>query len=94
MRTSLSLPLEVEVGGRAYVVNESDAELVVYPTLCPHQLGPLGDVAIVDGAVTCPWHGYAFDVRTGDCLTGQTCRFSEVPEIDEQDGRVRLRARH
>ena len=90
----LSLPLDVAVAGRQFILNQMAGELVVYPALCPHQLGPLTGAEIIDGTVSCPWHGYAFDVRTGDCVTGQTCRFAEVPEIDEQEGRVRLRARH
>ena len=94
VRAELSLPHSVDVAGRSYVLNETDGALVVYPALCPHQLGPLTEVEIIDGTVTCPWHGYGFDVRTGDCTTGQTCRFSEVPVIEEQDGRVLLRARH
>ena len=94
LRSELTLPRSVELAGRSFLLNESGGELVVYPALCPHQLGPLTDAPIVNGAVTCPWHGYAFDVRTGDCLTGQTCRFAELPEIEEQDGRVLLRARH
>lgn len=94
VRGALSLPLEVEVAGRPFVLNELAGELVVYPALCPHQLGPLNAVQIVDGTVSCPWHGYAFDVRSGECVTGQTCRFSEVPEILENDSGVRLRARH
>ena len=24
-----------------------------------------------DGVMTCPWHGYRFDARTGACLSGQ-----------------------
>ena len=93
-RAALSFPHALELAGRSYLLNESEGELVVYPALCPHQLGPLNDSPIVDGKVTCPWHGYAFDVRTGDCVTGQTCRFAELPEIEEADGRVLLRARH
>jgi nitrite reductase/ring-hydroxylating ferredoxin subunit len=38
---------------------------------CPHLGGPLDEAPIEDGSVTCPWHGYRFDVRTGRCLTGQ-----------------------
>ena len=93
-RGDLSLPQEVQVGGRTFVLNELDDELVVYPALCPHQLGPLTDAPMIDGTVSCPWHGYGFDVRTGECVTGQTCRFAEVPEIEEEAGRVLLRARH
>ena len=94
MRVGLSFPASVEVAGRSFVLNELAAELVVYPALCPHQLGPLADAAIDDGTVTCPWHGYAFDVRSGECVTGHSCRFADLPEIIETDGRVRLRARH
>ncbi len=33
--------------------------------VCPHQNGPLGEGKIIDGCITCPWHGYQFDVQTG-----------------------------
>jgi nitrite reductase/ring-hydroxylating ferredoxin subunit len=74
------------------VVNESAGKLVAYPALCPHQLGPLGEAELEAGVVTCPWHGYAFDVRTGECRTGQSCTLSDLPDIAEVDGRVRLNA--
>ena len=34
--------------------------------LCPHRQGPLGQGWIENGAVVCPWHAWAFDVRTGE----------------------------
>jgi len=33
--------------------------------LCPHQGGPLGKGRIAGCIVTCPWHGFQFDVTTG-----------------------------
>lgn len=93
-RAALELPLVTEVAGRSFVVNELDGELVVYPEVCPHQLGPLAGASISDGTVTCPWHGYRFDVRSGDCLTGQTCRLAERPSIRFRDGDVVLVPRH
>jgi nitrite reductase/ring-hydroxylating ferredoxin subunit len=33
--------------------------------LCPHQGGPLGKGLLKDHFVTCPWHGWQFDVCTG-----------------------------
>ncbi|HCT44629.1 MAG: (2Fe-2S)-binding protein [Phycisphaerae bacterium] len=33
--------------------------------VCPHQGGPLGEGKIVDGCVTCPWHGYQFKPDDG-----------------------------
>jgi nitrite reductase/ring-hydroxylating ferredoxin subunit len=28
--------------------------------VCAHQGGPLGEGRIIDGCVTCPWHGYQY----------------------------------
>lgn len=33
--------------------------------VCPHQGGPLGRGELGGCIVTCPWHGWQFDVRTG-----------------------------
>ena len=33
--------------------------------VCQHQNGPLGEGRIIDGLVTCPWHGYQYDPATG-----------------------------
>ena len=44
-------------------------EVVAFTNVCPHQGGPLvlGDIEDIGGQlyVTCPWHGFRFDVRTG-----------------------------
>jgi len=33
--------------------------------VCSHQNGPLGEGCILDGLITCPWHGFQFDPETG-----------------------------
>ncbi len=33
--------------------------------LCAHQNGPLGEGRIIDGCVTCPWHGYQYRLEDG-----------------------------
>ena len=35
---------------------------------CPHQGASLGEGTYHECRVICPWHGWVFDVRTGDCL--------------------------
>ncbi len=90
-REALRLPLTLTAAGRAWIVNEVDDDLVVYPALCPHQLGPLEGQALERGIVTCPWHGYRFDVRSGACVSGQSCRFTQQPTLREADGQVKLR---
>ncbi|MCH8247678.1 MAG: Rieske 2Fe-2S domain-containing protein, partial [Bacteroidetes bacterium] len=33
--------------------------------VCQHQNGPLGEGRIIDGYITCPWHGYQYCPLTG-----------------------------
>jgi nitrite reductase/ring-hydroxylating ferredoxin subunit len=93
-RALLELPLRVEIGGRTFVLAEVAGELATYPALCPHQLGPLADAPVVDGVVTCPWHGYRFNVKTGDCTSGQSCRLGQLPQITLSNANVTLTATH
>lgn len=34
-------------------------------SVCQHQNGPLGEGRIIDGLITCPWHGYQYEPETG-----------------------------
>jgi len=45
-----------------------------FATVCPHLGGPLDDAPVDGGCVTCPWHGYRFDVRTGRSTDGHGLR--------------------
>ena len=42
-----------------------DGKLSAISNACAHQNGPLGEGRIVDCLVTCPWHGFQYDVRSG-----------------------------
>jgi nitrite reductase (NADH) small subunit len=35
---------------------------------CPHRKGPLAEGELDGNTVTCPWHGWQFDVATGASL--------------------------
>jgi nitrite reductase (NADH) small subunit len=37
--------------------------------VCLHLDNPLDDGFVSDGCVTCPWHGWRYDLRTGEHLT-------------------------
>ena len=37
-----------------------DNKLSAVSNVCKHQLGPIGEGKIVDGCITCPWHGYQY----------------------------------
>ncbi len=42
-----------------------DGKLSAVSNICRHQNGPLGEGEIVDGCITCPWHGYQYLPENG-----------------------------
>ncbi len=58
--------------------------------LCPHQGGPLGTGALCGAVLTCPWHGWQFDVATGRHCHSKVVR-QQVYEVRRENGRVLVR---
>lgn len=57
------------VGGTIYALENS----------CPHQGGPLADGFLEGTLITCPWHAWCFDVRSGKMTLGD---FAVVPRFE------------
>jgi nitrite reductase/ring-hydroxylating ferredoxin subunit len=57
--------LVVDAGGRTLALFNVGGRFYAIDNSCPHRGGPLGDGRLDDAIVTCPWHGYRYDVRTG-----------------------------
>ncbi|SLN10369.1 Naphthalene 1,2-dioxygenase/salicylate 5-hydroxylase systems, ferredoxin component [Roseivivax jejudonensis] len=51
--------------GDRVAVFRHEGALSAISNACAHQNGPLGEGRIIDCLVTCPWHGFQYDVRTG-----------------------------
>lgn len=61
---------ELTVAGRVLALYHVDGQFYVLDGICPHAGGPLGNGELQGNVVTCPWHGWQFDVTTGrHCLT-------------------------
>jgi nitrite reductase/ring-hydroxylating ferredoxin subunit len=45
---------------------------------CPHRGGPLGEGELEGCLLTCPWHAWQFDLRTGESVTDDS-RVSVYP---------------
>lgn len=56
---------EVEVADRVVAIFNVAGQLHALDGICPHVGGPLGQGALHGKVVTCPWHGWQFDVTTG-----------------------------
>ena len=59
----------IEVGGKTIAVFNCDGTFYAMDNTCRHRGGPLGEGALAGTAVTCPWHGWEYDVKSGACQT-------------------------
>jgi nitrite reductase/ring-hydroxylating ferredoxin subunit/DMSO/TMAO reductase YedYZ heme-binding membrane subunit len=51
-------------GERIAVFRDGD-QIAAVTNLCAHQNGPLGEGRVIDGCITCPWHGYQYRIEDG-----------------------------
>ena len=57
-----------EVNGYTLAIFNVDGSFHVIDNTCVHRGGPLGEGDLVGHVVTCPWHGWEYDVTTGGCV--------------------------
>ena len=57
---------KVEVNGLTIVAGEYDSVPFAFDATCPHKGGPLDKGEIRGNRIKCPWHGYEFNVFTGE----------------------------
>jgi nitrite reductase/ring-hydroxylating ferredoxin subunit/DMSO/TMAO reductase YedYZ heme-binding membrane subunit len=53
------------IGTERVAVFKYDGKLSAISNVCRHQGGPLGEGKVIDGCVTCPWHGYQYKPENG-----------------------------
>ena len=87
---------ELQEGGRRAVrimakeiaVFKINGEIRAIDGLCKHMKAPLVSSGKLDGAVlTCSWHGWRYNISTGDCLTKPLLALRSY-EIEIADGEI------
>jgi nitrite reductase/ring-hydroxylating ferredoxin subunit len=53
------------IGNERVAVFKYEGKLSAVHNICKHQGGPLGEGKVVDGCITCPWHGYQYLPENG-----------------------------
>jgi nitrite reductase/ring-hydroxylating ferredoxin subunit len=86
---------EYVVAGRIIALFNVDGAFHALDGICPHQGGPLGKGTLAGSIVTCPWHGFQFDVTTGQHQTSRSLVHPTMPlkveagqiwvELEEKD---------
>lgn len=82
-----SARLELPNGDELAVFN-IDGEYYAIDNFCPHKGAPLSEGQICGHIVECSWHGWQFDVRTGECLTVR--EKLRTYKVSNEDGILRV----
>ncbi len=58
----------LSVNGKAIALFNIEGAFYAIDNTCVHRGGPLGEGELQETTVTCPWHGWQYDVTTGKTL--------------------------
>ena len=75
----------VEVNGKAIAVFNCDGAFYATENTCKHRGGPLGEGSLSGTTVTCPWHGWEYDVTSGGCQVNPSLSLKTFPVKVEGD---------
>ena len=82
---------EVVTDGRVFAVFNIDGQFHVLDGICPHAGGPLGKGTLNGCIVTCPWHGWQFNVASGQHqLSDGICQPGFDAEVIDDTVHVRI----
>jgi nitrite reductase (NADH) small subunit len=77
---------EVTVSGKALAIANVAGQFYAIDNTCLHRGGPLGDGPLEGTIVTCPWHGWQYDVTTGKILQSPDAGVAHYKvEVRDQD---------
>lgn len=58
----------VEIDGLPIALANVGGAIYAFGDACRHEGGPLSSGVLIDETVTCPWHGWTYNVRTGKAI--------------------------
>lgn len=69
----------VEVEGKTLALFNVNGTYYAVDNTCLHRGGPLGEGELEGTVVTCPWHGWRYDVSTGANVNNPAVRVACFP---------------
>jgi nitrite reductase (NADH) small subunit len=80
-----------EVNGQAVAVFNVDGTYYAMDNTCVHRGGPLGEGELEGEVVTCPWHAWQFNVKTGVSVNNPSASVKTYPvKVEGSDIKVQL----
>jgi nitrite reductase (NADH) small subunit len=81
----------VTVGDEEITLAHCDGGFYATQAHCIHLEGPLGQGRLDGCVLTCPWHGWQYDVRTGENEFDRAIQLRTY-DVQVADGEIRVRA--
>ncbi|WP_439485909.1 Rieske (2Fe-2S) protein [Blastomonas fulva] len=80
-----------EANGQDVALFMCQGKVIATNGQCPHAEGPLHEGEVEGTILTCPWHGWTFDLESGACQEDDTIMLERYPvRIDGDDVLVTL----
>lgn len=80
-----------EVQSQTIAVFNVDGTYHAIDNTCVHRGGPLGEGELEGDTVTCPWHGWQYNVKTGVSITNPSACVKVYPvKVEGSDIKVLL----
>ena len=79
----------VAAGGKEIALFKISGAIYAIHNTCPHRGGPLGEGYAEGLGVTCPWHAWTFDLKTGACQMMPDIK-QPVFKVKVEDGDISL----
>ncbi|MFA5678386.1 MAG: Rieske (2Fe-2S) protein [Pseudomonas sp.] len=78
-------PIGITIEEQALAVFLVDDEVIATQGICPHATGPLHEGEIDGRILTCPWHGWSFNLDSGICEDDPCLHLKRFPVKVEGD---------
>ena len=79
--------LIIELDGKPVALFKKGDEVFAIDNTCFHRGGPLGEGEVEENVVTCPLHGWQYDITNGNCLTMPTHKLNTY-KVKVENGKV------
>ena len=75
------------IGGREIAIFHCAGDYHAVENSCPHRGGPIAEGEFNNGIVTCPWHAWPFEIRSGECTINRAAKLKTY-EVRVKDGLI------
>ena len=76
----------VQADGKAIALYNVNGKFFATDNTCLHRGGPLGEGELDETIITCPWHGWRYDVTTGVNAANPSIKVASFPVSVEGSG--------